>query len=394
MKTALICLSGLAAAHAAGEQYGIVTLSLVPRYSVAGAVPESGRSGPVPRAIGDGTCRQGSHNCLDVGHADQCCDNDSYCYVNRNREPRCCPVGSNCIDDSPCKSDSFYCRQPAARSALDGCCGRLCPQTSHYLCPQSLGGRCCPYGAECQAGGNCLQTKTTMTTSSWPMPSPTAADSGCTSRQTRCADGTGCCSHDQQCTRVSQTAFCASSSPSDRGLSRGTLVGIGVGAAAAMGVMTAAAAWLCFYSRRRRQDDGKDKDATALSTLSPRLRPLTGDYSGPNPVSGPYTETAVPSATRLLGGLPRAVPTRPHGPGDIAAPVEMESSSVVGRRRSGVDNDSPPLKSPQAAQPTDTTEGRFELYGCEAYKLPHVAFYHVPDTPPSCRSTDESDSTR
>ncbi|RDA93555.1 hypothetical protein CP533_6125 [Ophiocordyceps camponoti-saundersi (nom. inval.)] len=310
MKTALTCVAGLAVTGlvvASGRP--VSTPGLAPRYSdfTLRPVPVP-RHGPVPRAVGDGFCRQGSHDCLDIGHADQCCDNDSYCYVNRNFEPRCCPIGSNCVDDSPCKSDSFFCSKPVDRI---GCCGRLCPQTSHYLCPQSLGGRCCPYGAQCQAGGNCLQTKTTIPTTT----NPPAADSGCSSRSYKCADGTGCCGLDQSCARVSETAYCA---PVDRGLSRGALAGIGVGAVVVISVVMGAAAWLCLSSRRR------DKDELRISTISPR-HGLTEDYSGPNPVSGPYTESAVPSATRLLGGLPRAVPTRPDGPGDIAAPVEMDS---------------------------------------------------------------------
>ncbi|KAF4591745.1 hypothetical protein GQ602_002044 [Ophiocordyceps camponoti-floridani] len=364
MKTAaLTCVAGLAAASDATRG------SLVPR---------------------DGLCRRGSHSCLDIGHADQCCENESYCYVNRNHDPRCCPVGSNCVDDSPCKSDRFYCRRPTAGTVRDGCCGRSCPQTSHYLCPHSLGGGCCPYGADCQAGGNCLQT--TM-----PMPSPTATRLACTSRQSACAGETGCCSHGQPCTGVSQTALCTTPGPSDRRLSRGALAGIGVGSAAALSVVTTAAVWLCLCGRRRRlrqRDQGKDAMTDtkigSRSSLPPRLRPLTDDYSGPNPVSGPYTETAVPSATRLLEGLPRAVPTRPEGPGDIAAPVEMESpSAVLGRPTSKVDNDVTALRSAK-----ETTEGRFELYGCEAYKLPQLACYSVPDTPRTCESDEDLVPTR
>ncbi|RDA83136.1 hypothetical protein CP532_2741 [Ophiocordyceps camponoti-leonardi (nom. inval.)] len=321
MKTALICVAGLvvAAAAAAGDR-PVSAPGLVPRYGYPDHVPRpvpAPRHGPVRRAIGDGFCRRGSHNCLDIGHADQCCDDESYCYVNRKYEPRCCPVGSNCVDDSPCKSDSFFCSKPADRL---GCCGRLCPQTSHYLCPQSLGGRCCPYGAQCQSGGNCLQTKTSMMTTTTATTNPTAAGSGCSSQQYDCSDGTGCCGLSQLCARVSETAYCT---PVDRGLSRGALAGIGVSAAVAISVVIGAAVWVCLSCRRR------DKDELRITSTSPR-HGLTEDYSGPNPVSGPYTESAVPSATRLLGGLPRAVPTRPDGPGDIAAPVEMDSEE---RRR-------------------------------------------------------------
>lgn len=98
---------------------------------------------------------------------------------------------------------------------------------------------------------------------------------------------------------------------------------------------------------------------------SGRLRGLTADYFGPAAVPGPFTE--VPSGEEGGGGggggvgslLPtpgatppggnnrdRAVPREPHGPDDIAAPVEIDSHA---RQR----------------DVSDTIAGRFELYGSE-----------------------------
>ncbi|POR33825.1 Uncharacterized protein TPAR_05977, partial [Tolypocladium paradoxum] len=154
---------------------------------------------------------------LDINRGDQCCDNDSYCYVDKAGDPRCCPIGSNCVDDSLCKSDKYQCRGSVTSSGtvktdLVGCCGRRCPQTSYYLCPPDLGGKCCPYGADCQAGGNCVATKTASRSALL-----TPVVDGCTTSQYKCPDGTGCCGDRQRCTRVSGTAYCAAGNPTNAG---------------------------------------------------------------------------------------------------------------------------------------------------------------------------------
>ncbi|KJZ76325.1 hypothetical protein HIM_04407 [Hirsutella minnesotensis 3608] len=234
MLLAAACLVGLRAASQATYGIPIVTWPplLEPRYFAEASFAVAKR---------DGQCDKGSHNCLDVNHDGQCCENDTYCYIDKTNALRCCPIGSNCVDNSPCKSDSFFCRRTVdtnlAGTALatptlqDGCCQRLCPQTSHYLCARSLGGKCCPYGAECQ------------------------------------------------------------------------------------------------------------------------------DYFGPSPVTGPYTDTAL-SSEHVSPGLERAVPPQPRTPGDIAAPVEMDSSAAASRG-SRLD------EMVSAPQTSNTVEGRFELYGSQ-----------------------------
>lgn len=317
---------------------------------------------------------------LDIKHGDQCCDNDSYCYVDKAGDPRCCPIGSNCVDDTICKSDTYQCKgnvtaSGTVKTGQDGCCGRLCPQTSHYLCPADLGGKCCPFGAECQAGGNCVAAKTASKSALL-----TPVVDGCTTSQFKCADGTGCCDDSQRCTRVSGTAFCAAGTPtntnvqavgdaaSDDRLSGGAKAGIGVGAAAAGSLLIGAVAWLCVSKRRQRRrslalaprgrpvEMGGDMAETTVSPRPRAGRGLTEDYFGPDPVSGPYTDTAAHStATGASPGPRRAVPSQPNGPGDIAAPVEMDSSTAKGS-----------VCERQPTPPPETVDGRFELYGCEA----------------------------
>ncbi|PNY28846.1 Uncharacterized protein TCAP_01233, partial [Tolypocladium capitatum] len=285
MKLLLVCIAGLASANAV-ERYASFPMTvegLMPRYSV-------GRSTPLLKR--DGKCGDGRHDCLDIKHGDQCCDNSSYCYVDKAGDPRCCPIGSNCVDDTICKSDKYQCKGTVTTSGVvktgqDGCCGRRCPQTSYYLCAASLGGKCCPYGAECQAGGNCIAGRTPSNTAL-----PTPAAGSCTASQTKCADGTGCCGQQQHCTRVSGTAYCAAGSPTntndkavgggvtDKGLSGGAKAGIGVAAAAAGSLLVGAVAWLC-VSKRRQRRRGLERRGGGKPGHG-----LTQDRRGPNPASG------------------------------------------------------------------------------------------------------------
>ncbi|UZP35973.1 hypothetical protein NXS19_003789 [Fusarium pseudograminearum] len=125
----------LAIAHRRYETLQAAPGDLMPRFFID-------RSYPLAKRAGD--CGSGNHNCLEVGFPDDCCDNDSYCYVNQKGDPKCCPIGSNCSSDSPCNSTAYFCTRTATASGTtteqQGCCDRKCPKTSLYLCPSNLGG--------------------------------------------------------------------------------------------------------------------------------------------------------------------------------------------------------------------------------------------------------------
>ncbi|KID76289.1 uncharacterized protein G6M90_00g076410 [Metarhizium brunneum] len=205
---------------------------------------------PPSLAKRDGTCGNGHHNCLDINQPDACCDNQSYCFVNKSNEAGCCAIGSNCPDDSLCKSDFYYCTTTLAlggvtaggNSTTKGCCGRQCPQTSYYLCPSSLGGKCCPFDADCQAGGNCVMTRTASPTK----PTTTAT--------TTPADACPTCSP-----AVSVIEF--------DGLSSGAKAGIGVGVALGTSLLIALLVSL-FVLHRRRAAARRDKFAAEMDAAN------------------------------------------------------------------------------------------------------------------------------
>ena len=388
----------------AAQRYAAVAVpeqlpALVPRFLVD-------KSFPLVRR-GPGSCEDGHHPCEETGHADQCCDNDSYCYVDRDGDPRCCAIGSNCDNNSPCSSDAFFCTQTVTETSgssssavtQKGCCPRRCAATSQYRCAQDDGGGCCNYTAECRAG-NCVATAKPSSTA---LLSP--IEEGCTTSQYRCSDGEGCCDNDQSCTVSSGTGYCAPGRPTETGLeyiddssdsaslSDGAKAGIGVGAVVGAAAIIGAFTWLCIRKRRERRratsatqpssdhrrPDGVDVAAT--TDVSQTSRPpqvghgLTQDYFGPDPIAGPYTETAGqhPVAGSASPGLSRAVPGRPEQPGDIAAPVEMDSDAAASPMPSPSFHGSPQMQQQQQQQQQqpDTIDNRFELYGS-----------HEPEEPP------------
>ncbi|PHH87560.1 hypothetical protein CDD83_8691 [Cordyceps sp. RAO-2017] len=340
-----------------------------------GAVPMVTPSGlgfvdrPALLAEGGSSCREGHHACLDIGHAGGCCANDHYCYIRKDGTPWCCPIGSDCVANSFCRSDRFYCKDGAngiTSSDPTSCCPRRCSATS-FLCPGSLGGGCCPYGATCATGGQCIRPRRT---SELPEAVPGPTDS------------------------LAGPADSSSSPSSDGGLSGGAKAGIGVGVAVANAILIAAIAWLCVSARRHRRrtretdEPGGAVDGRDISerTLTPRPRPgrgLTEDYFGPSPVSGPYTETAASVDARISPGPVRAVPPRPDAPGDIAAPVEMDPAPTAGRRSRDDDGSVVEQTSLQAlSSPAETVEGRFELFGARDYSLVQEQHTPAPSSPP------------
>ena len=364
--------------------------------------------------------------------------------MDKDGNARCCPIGSNCIDNSACKSTDYQCvrevtvtvtatgTETGTETGIEtgtetetgtesvsvktetGCCSRRCPATSSYLCPSDLGGGCCGYESECRTGSKCVRTLEPSVTKSL-----TPVVEGCTTRQYKCEDGVGCCDEDRVCTQISNEGFCAPGEPTgaeiigeddDGGeLSDGAKAGMSVGIVVAAAAVIGGVTWLCLRKRKKRKDGtaaqtrsrgaggasgvggggggsgsesrGPQRDDAVMTEVSVSTRPgqvgrgLTRDYFGPDPVAGPFTEWDEHSAA-TPPGPGRAVPSRPQDPGDIAAPVEIDSKSALSAegRMSPVSTPSP-LASPYLS---DTIEGRFELYGSE---IP------LPNRPPSIVAT-------
>ncbi|KAM0264471.1 hypothetical protein ACHAQJ_000662 [Trichoderma viride] len=400
----VLSLSGVAIASAAQNRYAalpIIPEGLTPRYFID-------RSHPLAKR--EGSCGDNSHSCLDIGHGDSCCDNNSYCYINTSNEPKCCGIGLTCASDNPCPASAVRCTvtttltfsrtsSPSKTSAKEstitststttGCCGRACPNTSQYLCAKTLGGNCCSFNANCEAGGGCVFTKTNVP----PGLSP-AAD-GCTTSQFRCSDGNGCCDNGETCTSFSGSAYCStatggptstlvadagsgsSSSSFSGGLSAGAQAGIAVGAVVGGGLIVAAAAW--FYFRRRR--------AAAATRV----------YNGAYPPSGDGNIDAVVPGDPAMGTAPTSPQTwrqrwtmvssvTPSGavtdagtirsPSSAPDPVELgteERSEIGGSEVASPKSDMTSVALTGLRTP-ETVDGRFELGGTEGnWPLPSPA---------------------
>ncbi|KAK5992398.1 hypothetical protein PT974_05802 [Cladobotryum mycophilum] len=351
----------------------------------------------------DGSCGAGNHGCLDINYPTRCCANDSYCYVNKANEPKCCPIGSNCVNDSFCSSTAFFCYSTitptttAATAIISnggvqtqaGCCNRQCPQTSYYLCPSSLGGGCCPFGSECQNGGHCVSTKTAE-----PTPRLTPVVEGCTTEQYKCADGNGCCGNTQLCTSYQGSGYCTdgnptatptggispdppSSSKSSSGKTIGIAVGISVGGAFIIGGVI----WLLFVRRRQdkqiksnEQTEGEadasdDPTMTAVTPSTLVASSSPGDGTQPTP---PFPESSPASPLPVLH--------EPNGP--EAAPVEIDSAERLEADDTEVDPLSPRPGATELGSPIGI-EGRYELPGSEpAPPAPMTSWLEIsPPTP-------------
>lgn len=77
--------------------------------------------------------------------------------------------------------------------------------SSNYLCPESLGGLCCPFGQDCASSGRCLQSETAATMAV------------CTSGLFNCGidtQGARCCPTGAACTSASPSGYYCLSSTS------------------------------------------------------------------------------------------------------------------------------------------------------------------------------------
>ncbi|KAL7939814.1 hypothetical protein V8C35DRAFT_16618 [Trichoderma chlorosporum] len=400
----ILPLCGLAIASAARDRYAalqIVPDGLTPRYFVD-------RSHPLFKR--EGSCGDDAHSCLDIGHGERCCDNNSYCYINTSDEPRCCAIGQACTSDNPCPATAVRCSvtrsvtitstASAARTSskpalatqttttvLTGCCGRACPQTSFYLCASSLGGGCCPFDSNCQAGGGCVSTKTS------PPPGLTPVADGCTTSQFRCADGNGCCNNGQACTSFAGSAYCStatggptstldagsgsgpgsgSGSSSSGGLSPGAEAGIAVGAVVGGGLIVAAAVWFYLTKRRNARATRVYNDASLQSGGANGAAP--GDIAMTNAPTSPegqaqrwtIVSSVTPSGAVTDAGTVRSPSSAPD-PVELGGGERMEiQGSEVLSPKSGVSS----MALTDVRTP-ETVDGRFELHGSEGlWSLP------------------------
>ncbi|KAG5923567.1 hypothetical protein E4U61_003087 [Claviceps capensis] len=224
--------------------------------------------GSVPSVKQNKECGDTQHNCLDVQRPDACCDNSSYCFINVQNEARCCPIGSNCIADSPCSDRAYYCiitvtrtiRAPGGVGGANttetatemGCCTRKCPQPSDFLCPPDLGGKCCPFGSHCQSGGICAPTKMKVTSAvNVSMPLSVAASSAACSSHAK-SNGTSCSSATSTTGDEDEDEDGSDQSNALSQISVGIKAGIGICASITVLVLLGAA-FLYFRGRHRRR---------------------------------------------------------------------------------------------------------------------------------------------
>ncbi|KAG6008996.1 hypothetical protein E4U21_003548 [Claviceps maximensis] len=333
-------------------------------------------------------CGETQHSCLDVQRPDSCCDNTSYCYINAQNEARCCPIGSNCIADSPCSSQAYYCTVTltttfpfSLASAVagttsvatsvtteQGCCGRKCPQTSFFLCPPDLGGKCCPFGAQCQAGGNCLLKKTAASTNATASASTSASASVCSLPASSNGGATSC--PDTSVDSSDNDADAdndASDSPAELSVGVKAAVGICISVSS---LVVLGAAWFFFrrwIRRRRRKGDISNRvelNGCAVLQESKHNRPHARRQQQISAfgVAGGFT-------TEADDGMPQS-------PRDHIVPVEIasvEAVSPVSHNRT--------YSNWASIQPECPRGGVSELEGSPVYE----AEQHLPSplTPPS-----------
>lgn len=290
---------------------------------------------------------------LDV-NATVCCPNTAYCIVDSTFTAECCDIGSNC--GNACDSAHYQCESSTTISGTAtvtaACCPRSCPSISQFKCASAYGGGCCPFGYACESGNSCSATAAATTSNAAVV---SEIPSGCTTSQIACptTEGGGCCGIGLTCTVVDNTNYCASASSSamrtgpdgilasgisesskSSGLSTGAKAGIGAGVALGACVVIGGLLWFCVVHRRhaRARQSQHESSAPALSQVSGSNantnrpspgRGLNSDYSGPSAKAGPFTDNVMSPGSSP--GTNRGVPLSPDSPGDIAAPVEIDS---------------------------------------------------------------------
>ncbi|KAL2257726.1 hypothetical protein VTK26DRAFT_9253 [Humicola hyalothermophila] len=368
-----------------------------------------------------GSCRAGTHPCTGIGpNGDNvCCENTEYCIVDPDTgETGCCRLGSTCR--SECREDTYFCgvttltitsgSSSTTTSVSTSCCGRPCSATS-YQCPEAFGHGCCSIGFSC-GPSICLSAVTPTSSVSRSIAPP-----GCTTGQISCASslGGGCCAATQSCTLYGTAPRCAEVTPTgsdisvvrqDSGLSAGAIGGIAAGVVVGCALVIGALTWWFLRRRRERRSEaggggggggassrrsgpngtlpqvvgggpgrgvgsGREMSDEASDMMSRSGRGgYARDYFGPQPAIGPYSETyggspvTTPGLDRERGG----VPLQPHGPADIAAPVEIDSrvgSPRTQRALSGAMNASTAASYP----PSQNGQEWYELYGSEPAQL-------------------------
>ncbi len=323
---------------------------------------------------------------LDINNGTVCCPDTDFCYIDTTYRAECCAVGSNC-GYTACDTNHYQCKTTTTvsgtASETSSCCPRSCTSaTSQFLCPSSLGGACCSYGATCASGGSCIASTTS---------SSTTTTNGCATTQTTCPSslGGGCCNSPSTCTLLSGTNFyCASGTTaavrtgsngqtfstslptsSSGGLSSGAKAGIGAGIGVGGALLIVGLISFCIVHRRHAQamseaqsqsqqraptgsvqESATQGSKPAMSQGSgvgrskrpPAARQMTqsSDYFGPDPVVGPFTEGSL-IASPISPDTSRGVPSKPQSPGDITIPVEIDSNANPHQTRPSDPKDGP-----------------------------------------------------
>ncbi|KAK8081918.1 hypothetical protein PG996_000699 [Apiospora saccharicola] len=375
-----------------------------------------------------------SHTCGELGALGEasCCPNERYCFFGGNWTVQCCSIGNKC--SNVCDEGHFLINTtvtstfevtvgvisgtntaPILTQSLSektvesgGCKPRKCA-VSEFQCPMSLGGGCCKFGNPCLTGGSCGVPITASPTGFVP------TANGCPSRnQFSCAASLGgnCCFNGQTCVLSGNTQACAGQATSPPGteitytgggLSQGAKAGIGVGVAVGAALIIGILTWFCLRHRKAATagrntpypsqhgyhsvgQGGQAGPAGAGATdvmsdvsgpsrgAGPHRTGLVYEYFGPAAVAGPYTQQdgETPHTPRGMwdrfapsAPVRRAVPVAgPEGPGDIAPPVEMGDDAHLKASKVQAAKTTPePSVAPALATSPEQRAEVFELWG-------------------------------